>query len=82
MCTREEIKMSKRLNHEAFNIIKRVDSRSQVRYNIGFNFRELQGVLEEILTVQKRLAASLNYARDRFSQGKYYDRAKEGKYRR
>lgn len=74
--------MSKRTEHEAFNVIKRCDSRSRVRYNIGFNFRELQGILKEILTVQKRLAASLNYARDRFSYGKYYDRAKEGKYRR
>ena len=73
--------MSKKLNHEAFNIIKRVDSRSRVRYNVSFNYRELQGVLKEILTVQKNLAASLNYARDRFSQGKYYDRSKEDMYR-
>jgi len=53
-----------------------------VRYNVGFNYRELQGVLEGILTVQKNLGASLNYARDRFSYGKYYDRSKEAEYRR
>ena len=72
--------MSKRVDHEVFDIIKR--SGSFLNKSIIFNHRELSGVMEQVLVKQKRLGAALNFTKDKFSYGKYYDRSKEGKYRR
>ena len=72
--------MGDRVKHEVFDIIKRCGSSMETR--ILFNNRELSGVVEQIIVKQKRLGAELNFARDKFSDGKYYDRSKEAKYRR